>query len=55
MPLEIRELIIRTQIVTDERHDRHPSNDWQNEVDMKTLIDQCVNKVIKALSKKTER
>ena len=55
MPLEIRELIIRTQIVTHERNDRHPSNDWQNEIDMKTLVDQCVRKVVKALSKKNER
>lgn len=55
MPLEIRELIIRTQIVTvDEKRDKR-SEVEQQYVDTKLIVDQCIAKVLKALRNKMER
>lgn len=55
MPLEIRELIIRTQIVSDD-HSNHTNNAFvKNELDTKLMVEQCVNQVLKVLKKQKDR
>ena len=54
MPLEIRELIIRTQIVSNE-HYSAPNKYPQQEVDSKAIIEQCVKKILKILKKNKDR
>lgn len=56
MPLEIRELIIRTQIISDETQNALASQQLHSEaVDTKEIVDQCVEKILKVLKKKMER
>lgn len=53
MPIEIRELIIRTQIVSEglrEKHDQKPHLPRE-----KSLVEQCVQKVLRELRKKNQR
>lgn len=51
MPIEIRELIIRTQI-TDSRH---ASGTTPPRVNEREIIERCVEKVLRKLSKKNGR
>lgn len=55
MPIEIRELIIKTQI-TEEGFDSEAARDpqWQAENERK-IIDRCVSEVLKKLKRKIER
>ncbi|MFK8006923.1 MAG: DUF5908 family protein [Saprospiraceae bacterium] len=55
MPLEIRELIIRTQIITNDSTKMNHQKNRQNEIDTKAIVDQCVNKILKSLKKKMDR
>ncbi len=55
MPLEIRELIIRTQIITDDSRKANHQNYRQLEIDTKAIVEQCVNKILKSLKKKMDR
>lgn len=55
MPLEIRELIIRTQIVSDDDRSVEQNGQPAIPVDTQLLVDQCVEKVLKAIRKKMER
>lgn len=53
MPIEIREMVIRTQIVEEDRlkkisHTQRPVNE-------KEIIDRCVEKILKKLNKKMQR
>lgn len=54
MPIEIRELIIRTTITTDGSPvKRHP--ELVRQYNEKDMVDRCVEKVIRMLNKKIER
>jgi len=55
MPLEIRELIIRTQIVSNEPTHSVRLNNGLGENETKVIVDQCVSRILKSLKKKTER
>ena len=52
MPVEIKELIIRTNIVNEYSQQ---STDQISAKQMKDLTDQCVNEVLKIMEKKNER
>jgi hypothetical protein len=54
MPIEIRELIIRTQ-VTDEGAAAGKSADNARSYSQKEIIERCVEKILRILHKKTER
>lgn len=55
MPLEIRELIIRTRIVSGEDQVGERTAGEYLPLDMQRLVEQCTEKVLKALRKKIER
>lgn len=53
MPIEIRELVIRTSIIHEKGKDRGDKN--QAPVNEREIIDKCVDKILKKLYKKPER
>ena len=53
--MEIRELIVRTEIVTGERKDQISQGGNNQPIPPDLLVEQCVEKVLKALRKKMER
>jgi hypothetical protein len=53
MPVEIRELIIRA-VVTEADEDE-PGRAVQPEIDKETVIEECVQQVLKILKRKEER
>lgn len=55
MPLEIRELIIRTQIISDDTKQMNGQSNRQQRIDTKAIVEQCTNKILKSLKKKMER
>ena len=54
MPLEIRELIIKTQIVT-QKSNHDEANERISVADRKALVEECVEKVLSKLDRKKER
>ena len=54
MPIEIRELIIRTTIISNDAM-KTRSHTVEPLINEKQLVDRCVEKVIKLLKKKNER
>ena len=52
MPVEIKELIIRMNIVNE--HSQQPASQISQK-QMKDLTDQCVHEVLKIMEKKNER
>ncbi len=56
MPLEIRELIIRTQIVTDETPTEATGLERRlSTAEQKALIEECVEKVLQRIHKQRQR
>ena len=55
MPLEVRELVIRTQIVTNEAPVSNAASDAEGFQDTKDIVEKCVAMVLKALDKKKDR
>ena len=55
MAIEIRELIIRTNIVDDSKVAPERSRPGEIYPDEKRIVDRCVDKVLRKLSKKKER
>lgn len=55
MPLEIRELIIRTQIVSQDGRQSERNGSQQSQLNVKELVNQCVNKIMDLLEKEKER
>lgn len=54
MPIDIRELIIRTHIL-DEGNPKKKNSENTVSLNEKEIVDRCVEKVLRKLSKKTER
>ncbi|MEP1032648.1 DUF5908 family protein [Ekhidna sp.] len=55
MPVEIKELIIRTNIVSETGlKDRSPEGVISKK-QMRNIVDDCVNQVMKAIERKDER
>ncbi|MGB3466732.1 MAG: DUF5908 family protein [Cyclobacteriaceae bacterium] len=54
MPIEVRELIIKTQITEDDDHFRESDYQLQAERE-RQLVEKCVHEVLKKLRKKIER
>jgi hypothetical protein len=54
MPIEIRELIIRTH-VTDDHHTRQKKEGTAVRWNEKEIIERCVEKVMRQLNRKKER
>jgi hypothetical protein len=54
MPVEIKELIIRTNIISD---DPRPSRDRNliNEKQLRQIVDSCVDRVLKSIERKNDR
>ncbi len=53
MPIEIRELVIRTHVVDESGVKRTQSKDTK--VNDKEIIERCVEKILRRLNKKSER
>jgi hypothetical protein len=53
MPIEIRELVIRTQITDDRTRDKRSKK--QPVLDERQIVERCVEKLMKIMSKKMER
>lgn len=54
MPVEIKELIIRTNIISDDVPDQR-SDMTLSKKQMRDIIDSCVGQVIKKMERKNER
>jgi hypothetical protein len=54
MPLEIKELLIRVT-VNEARSAQRSNEKAMSPIDMKALIDTCVNKVLEKIESKSER
>ncbi len=55
MPLEIRELIIRTQITSQEKQQEEHKGSTPANVDLKELVNLCINQLMHLLEKEKER
>lgn len=55
MPVEIKELIIRTNIVSDNGYKTTSTEGTISKKQMRTIVDDCVHQVIKAIERKNER
>ncbi len=55
MPVEIKELIIRTNIVSENAHRHQPQEGTISKKQMRSIVDDCVHQVIKAMERKNER
>jgi hypothetical protein len=53
MPIEIRELVIRTHVVDDRTQDKRKKK--QTTLDEHQIVERCVEKVVKIMNKKMER
>jgi hypothetical protein len=53
MPIEIRELVIRMQVVDDRIHNKQRKK--QPTLDEHQIVERCVEKVVKIMKKKIER
>lgn len=55
MPVEIKELIIRTNIVSDPGNPSASDVRKLSERDMREVIEKCVERVLKIMDRKNER
>ena len=55
MPLEIRELVIKTSISQSNQGSAQPHHSAMGELDQSALITACVEKVLDLLKEKAER
>ncbi|WP_421872499.1 DUF5908 family protein [Marinoscillum sp.] len=54
MPVEIKELIIRTNIVSDDSHKAESAGRF-TERQMRDIVESCVERVLRVIDKKKER
>ncbi|MFZ6010892.1 MAG: DUF5908 family protein [Bacteroidota bacterium] len=55
MAIEIRELVIRTNIVDDTKMSASRPENGNSSLDERLIIERCVEKVLRKLGKKRER
>ncbi|MEQ9405958.1 MAG: DUF5908 family protein [Cyclobacteriaceae bacterium] len=55
MPVEIKELIIRTNIVSDVGAGSHTKEGSISKKQMRSIVDDCVDRVMKAMERRNER
>ncbi|MEO9481955.1 MAG: DUF5908 family protein [Ekhidna sp.] len=55
MPVEIKELIIRTNIVSDAGQNQQTPEGVISKKQMRSIVDDCVHQVMKAMERKNER
>lgn len=55
MPVEIKELIIRTNIISDLPGKAIDNNGKISEKEKREIVDACINRIVKIMAKKNER
>lgn len=55
MPIEIRELVIKTKIVDEDHYQGGKSDEYFDVQKERILIEKCVQEVLKKLKRKIER